>query len=127
MVGYCGINCLECKAYKATVAGDEQGLQDMAAKFGHGEDQPLDWVCLGCGPHNQHLLAKYCLSCKIRLCATAKRVSSCAECDGFEQCTALQDFIKTESETLGRTMGWLRARFLAVHGRNAAMSGQPAR
>jgi hypothetical protein len=113
MVGYCGIDCLSCTAYKSTVTGDEKGLEHMAEKFGKGTCQPLDWVCLGCGPHNQHLLAKYCHTCKIRLCATTKGVSNCAECETFEACTILQDFIKTESETLGRTMGWLRASFLA--------------
>src|SRR5512135_1435368 len=104
MVGFCGIDCSNCTAYKSTLKGDEQGLEQMLAKFGHEGGTTLDWVCLGCSPQNQHLLAKYCSTCKIRLCATAKGVSNCAECDGFERCTALQDFIGTETETLGRTM-----------------------
>jgi hypothetical protein len=119
MVGFCGINCLECGAYKATLSGDEKGLEQMAEKFGQGRLKPLDWVCLGCSPRNQHLLATYCYSCKIRLCASAKGVSNCAECETFEQCTTLQDFLKTESDTQGRTMGWLRASYLARHGQPA--------
>jgi hypothetical protein len=119
MVGFCGIDCLECTAYKSTLKGDEKGLEQVAEKFGQGAFEPRDWVCLGCGPHNQNLLAKYCYTCKIRLCATAKGVSNCAECETFEQCATLQDFIRTESETLARTMGWLRASYLARHGQPA--------
>ena len=112
MVGFCGINCLECTAYKATLSGDEEKLREVAEKFGRGVLAPLDWVCLGCGPHNRHLLATYCSTCKIRLCALAEGVSNCAECDTFERCTDLQDFIAAESGTLGRTMQWLRASYL---------------
>ncbi len=119
MVGFCGIDCLECTAYKSTLKGDEKGLAHMAEKFGQGVLEPHDWVCLGCGPHNQHLLAKYCYTCKIRLCAIVKGVSNCAECETFEQCAILQDFLRTESETLARTMGWLRASYLARHGQPA--------
>jgi hypothetical protein len=115
MVGFCGINCLECAAYKATLSGDEKGLEQMAQKFGQGRLEPLDWVCLGCSPQNQHLLATYCYTCKIRLCATGKGVTNCAECETYEQCTTLHEFMKTESETLARTMGWLRASYLARH------------
>lgn len=119
MVGYCGINCLECTAYKATLKGDEKGLQEMAAAFGKGALQPHDWVCLGCGPQNQRLLATYCDTCKIRLCATTKGVFNCAECETFEQCAALQEFLGTESEALARTMGWLRSSYLARRGQPA--------
>jgi hypothetical protein len=119
MVGFCGINCLECNAYKATVGGDEKGLRHVAQKFGQGRLKPMDWVCLGCSPQNQHLLATYCYTCKIRLCATAKGVTNCAECDTFEQCTTLQEFMKTESETVARTMGWLRASYLARQAQSA--------
>lgn len=117
MVGYCGIDCLGCAAYSATIKGDERQLQHVAATFGHGSGRPLDWVCLGCGPRNQNLLAAYCTTCAIRLCATAKGLSSCAECESFEHCSPLQEFMKTESETLARTMGWLRQTYLARHGR----------
>lgn len=117
MVGFCGINCLECAAYKATLSADEKGLQEVAAKFGKGVLKPLDWVCLGCSPQNQHLLATYCHSCAIRRCAMAKGVTNCAECESFEGCTTLQEFLTTESETLGRTMGWLRASYLAHQSR----------
>ncbi len=119
MVGFCGINCLECTAYKATLTGDEKGLQHMAEKFGRGVLEPVNWVCLGCGQQNRTLLARYCYSCKIRLCAMEKGVSNCAECDTFEQCDTLHDFIKTETDTLARTMGWLRACYLARRGDSA--------
>ncbi|TAM48018.1 MAG: DUF3795 domain-containing protein [Acidobacteria bacterium] len=122
MVGYCGIDCLECRAYKATLEGDEKGLQEMAETFGKGVLRAHDWVCLGCGPQNQHLLATYCDSCRIRLCAATKGVFNCAECETFERCATLQEFLGTESETLARTMGWLRASYRARRGRPASRS-----
>ena len=127
MIGYCGINCLECNAYKATVAGDENGLERMIEKHGPTDGTTLDWVCLGCGPHNHSLLARYCDTCKVRVCATAQGVTSCAECDAFEGCSSLHEFLKTEPETLGRTMGWLRASYLARRGRTAPVSSRQAR
>ncbi len=114
MVGYCGINCLECRAYKGTVTGNEDLLKEVAGAFWNGAYEAHDWVCLGCGPHNQHLLAKYCLSCPIRLCAEKKGVQNCAACAGFEDCSTVQTFIKGESPALVRTMEWLRARFVSA-------------
>ncbi len=119
MLGYCGINCLECRAYKGTVNGDETFLEQVAATYGKGAYQAHEWVCLGCGPHNQLFLARNCFSCEIRLCATERAVQSCAACDEFERCARLQAFIRTESPGLVHTMEWLRANYLAKYDQQA--------
>lgn len=116
MIGYCGINCLECTAFQGTVKGDEERLKRVATVYGKGAYQRHEWVCLGCGPHNHHFLAKYCYECRIRLCATERAIQNCAACDEFEQCAKVQDFIKAESPELVRTMGWLRGSYLARKG-----------
>jgi len=116
MLGYCGINCLECKAYKGTVNGDEDLLKQVATQFWNGVYSPRDWVCLGCGPHNQHFHAKFCSTCNIRLCATEREVQNCAACPEFERCSKLQEFIKSESPEIVRTMQWLRESYLATRG-----------
>ena len=36
MIGYCGINCLECNAYKATVTGNRDLLVEVSKKFWDG-------------------------------------------------------------------------------------------
>ncbi len=120
MVGYCGINCLECRAYKGTVSGDQAELEHVAQKFGKGAHEALDWVCLGCGPHNTEFLSRYCFDCGIRACAIARQVSNCAACDQFESCDRIHSFFPTESPALARSMEWLRAACL----RNRARAGQ---
>ncbi len=114
MLGYCGINCLECRAYKGTVTGDEDLLKAAAGAYWDGAFGAREWVCLGCGPQGQGILAKYCQTCKIRLCAESKGVQNCAACADYDGCARIRDFIKGESESLVRTMTWLRERHQAA-------------
>ena len=113
MIGYCGINCLECNAYKATVTGNRDLLVEVSKKFWDGRYQPEEWACLGCGPDSKPFMSAYCDGCEIRACAAGKQLPNCAACPDFEDCRRLHDFIKGESESLSRTMGWLRQRYLA--------------
>jgi len=114
MLGYCGINCDECPAYKGTVATDMSLLEKSAGSFWNGAYSAQEWVCLGCTPADQPFLAKFCATCKIRVCAIAKGLPNCAACSDYETCTILHDFIKGESEALCQRMGLLRQRFLAL-------------
>lgn len=113
MLGYCGINCEECSAYKGTVNTDMSLLEKAAGSYWNGAYSAQEWVCLGCTPADQPFLAKYCAKCKIRDCAIARDVPNCAACDGYETCKILHDFIKGESEALGQRMDLLRQRSLA--------------
>ncbi|MDD5265194.1 MAG: DUF3795 domain-containing protein [Candidatus Bipolaricaulis sp.] len=113
MLGYCGINCEECPAYQGTVTTDMSLLEKSAGSFWSGAYSAQEWVCLGCTPAEQPFLAKFCATCKIRVCAVGKGVPNCAACDGYESCALLHDFIKGESEVLCKRMEWLRGRFLA--------------
>jgi len=113
MLGYCGINCEECSAYKGTVNTDMSLLEKAAGGYWNGAYSAQEWVCLGCTPPDQPFLAKYCAKCKIRDCAIAKGVPNCAACDTYETCAILHDFIKGESEAVCQRMNLLRQRFLA--------------
>ncbi|MEW6229718.1 MAG: DUF3795 domain-containing protein [Bacillota bacterium] len=112
MLGYCGINCNECTAYKGTITGDISLLEKAAGSYWGGAYSAKDWVCLGCRPADQPILAKFCAECKIRKCAVGRGIQNCAACAHFENCSQLHDFIKGESEALVQTMTWLRQRFL---------------
>jgi hypothetical protein len=114
MLGYCGINCNECAAYKGTVNTDVGLLEKAAGGYWNGAYSAQEWVCLGCTPADQGLLAKFCATCKIRGCAIGKGVQNCAACADYESCTMLKDFINGESEALCKRMEWLRGRFLAL-------------
>jgi len=114
MLGYCGINCDECAAYKGTVNTDVGLLEKAAGSYWAGAYSAQEWVCLGCTPADQPFLAKFCATCKIRGCAIAKGVQNCAACESYKSCQMLKDFIKGESEALCTRMEWLRGRFLAL-------------
>jgi hypothetical protein len=114
MLGYCGINCDECAAYKGTVNTDASLLEKPAGTYWDGAYSAPEWVCLGCTPADQGFLAKFCATCKIRDCAIEKKVQNCAACEAYESCQMLKDFIKGESEALCKRMEWLRGRFLAL-------------
>lgn len=112
MLGYCGINCHNCPAYKGTVNSDISLLEKAAGSFWDGAYSAKEWVCLGCTPANQPFLGKFCAKCSIRVCAVNKGIPNCAACTNFENCTQLHDFINGESEELVQTMRLLRERFL---------------
>jgi len=112
MIGYCGINCDNCSAYKGTVNSDMSLLEKVAGSFWDGAYSAKDWVCLGCLPANQSFLGKFCAKCKIRVCAIERKVQNCAACNDFENCSKLHEFINGESEELVLRMKLLRERFL---------------
>ncbi|MCX6094775.1 MAG: DUF3795 domain-containing protein [Candidatus Bipolaricaulota bacterium] len=84
MLGYCGINCEECTAYKGTVTTDMSLLEKSAGSFWNGAYSAQEWVCLGCTPADQPFIAKFCAKCKIRVCAIAKGLPNCAACSDYE-------------------------------------------
>jgi len=116
MLGYCGINCYNCNAYRGTVDCDMALLEKVAGTCWSGAYSAKDWVCLGCRPADQPFLARYCAQCKIRACAIARGVPNCAACAGFEECRQLQEFLQGEGEVLVQKMRLLRERFLAGNG-----------
>jgi hypothetical protein len=116
MLGYCGIDCAECPAYKGTVTTDMALLEKAAGSFWDGAYSAREWVCLGCTPADQSFLAKYCATCRIRACAVGKGVQNCAACADYDACDQLKASIKGESEELGLRMTWLRERFKALAG-----------
>jgi len=112
MLGYCGIHCSECPAYKATVTVDEALMEETVRKFGEGKGSRNDWVCLGCLHEEPGLIAKYCATCPIRTCAVEHAVTNCAACPGHDDCARLQPFIAKEGSDVARRMSWLREAYV---------------
>jgi Protein of unknown function (DUF3795) len=51
MTAYCGLDCLECQAYKATKANDLQLKKQIAERWSSQDEikfKPEDIDCLGC-------------------------------------------------------------------------------
>jgi len=130
MLGYCGINCAECPAYQGTVLTDIGLLKKAAGRSWNGEHSASEWVCLGCTPADQGILAKDCSACKIRTCAIAKGALICAVCGDYDSCQLMLDFINgaseprcNEPERVRSRMEWLRTRFLAYQEERMAQTG----
>ena len=116
MLGYCGINCHTCPAYQGTVNTRIDLLEKAVSEYGEGETTSKDWVCLGCPPADQQILATYCATCAVRACAVDKGVQNCAVCAEYKTCERIQQFLEGDSEELRQRMGWLRERFKALTG-----------
>ncbi len=85
LIAYCGINCQDCPALKATLADDNQMKTEVAAQWSEqfkANIQPAQINCRGCssekGPWFHH-----CSECNIRACARAKNLPNCALCPDF--------------------------------------------
>ena len=98
MLAMCGLDCGECKAYKATEANDDALRAATAAEwtksFKH-EFKPADIDCDGCLSNGRHI--GYCGMCEARKCGTGRRVATCAECPDYA-CERLTAFFKMAPE-----------------------------
>lgn len=95
MTAYCGLDCRECDAYKATRAGDQEWkerlLRDWADR--RAEHALEDIECDGC---KSARISGYCRElCSVRPCAMEKRVGTCAECGDYP-CRKLKEYLSTD-------------------------------
>ena len=75
----CGLDCYQCRAYKATINEDENELSTVA-KLWSDEGEKLDKHdvrCLGC---YSSILYKGCVDCKVRDCVIKRGFENCGEC-----------------------------------------------
>lgn len=75
MLAYCGLYCEQC-SFKA--AHDEQSLKHLEPiPYPFTQRDLSDYNCEGC--------KGYCIcgACKIKPCASARAIDSCADCDSF--------------------------------------------
>jgi len=101
MIAYCGLDCRECQAFKATQANDLQLKMQIAERWSSQGDikfKPEDIDCLGC---KSDVISGWCRKlCKVRPCAAEKKVATCAQCDEY-QCEKLKDFLRNEPVAAG--------------------------
>ena len=96
LIAYCGLDCAECKALKATQSKDAKMKEQLAKQWSEGlQDEfiPEDINCDGC---KSSRISGWCRRiCKIRPCAGRKMVKTCAHCDEYI-CQKLQEFLSKE-------------------------------
>ncbi len=91
---YCGLDCLDCPAYKAARSGNPADVEKVIEMWG-SPDFPLnaeDIYCDGCKQDNGRLF-KFCSQCAIRKCAASKQLHTCAECPQYP-CAQLEQHLK---------------------------------
>jgi hypothetical protein len=96
MIAYCGLDCNECKAFKATQTKDVEWKKQIAKHWsdqGEVKFKPEDVDCHGC---KSDVISGFCLKlCEIRPCAEEKKVKTCAHCDDY-QCEKLKEYLSTD-------------------------------
>jgi len=96
IIAYCGLNCTECSAFKATQAKDSERKKQLAKQWAEGLSvgfKPEDIDCKGC---KSDVLSGWCLKiCKIRPCAEKRKVKTCAHCGDYP-CEKLKEFLSKE-------------------------------
>jgi len=91
---YCGLDCGECEAYIATQKNDRAGLEAAAKKWTEqygAQNITADMcICDGCSSGKRTSTA-HAVNCAIRLCASARGVTTCGHCPDYG-CETLQGF-----------------------------------
>jgi hypothetical protein len=108
MLAYCGLDCSECKAFKATQTKDIEWKKRIAKHWsdqGEIKFKPEDVDCHGC---KSDLISGFCRKiCKIKPCAEEKRVKTCAHCDDYI-CGKLKEFLSDEDPVAARKLEEIR-------------------
>lgn len=108
---YCGLVCTDCPAYQATQNADDKALRDVAeqwSKLAKQTIKPEDCICDGClASEARHI--PHWSECRIRICATGKKIENCGWCDSFP-CGLLEEFLagiphaRANLESVNRTI-----------------------
>lgn len=102
MIAYCGLDCRECEAHKATVCNDD-AMREKVAKLWtelNGVEITADMInCEGCRVDG--VKTPYCDSlCPIRQCALTKGVETCGDCAEFSTCEHVAMIIGNNPDAL---------------------------
>ncbi len=107
LIGYCGLNCRECEAYRATV-DDDNGLRERVAKhwseLNGVEITPEMINCLGC--RAEGVKTPFCeFMCPVRKCAEGRGIANCSRCAEFGRCEIIAEFIRVNPKVLENLKG----------------------
>ena len=98
-LAYCGLNCIECPVFIATVNDDNELRRKTAKEWGKlyseyiGKKELLleDMNCQGCQSDGDIRFIG-CKNCPIRKCCKGKNLITCADCDEYETCEMINGF-----------------------------------
>ena len=99
LIAFCGLDCMQCGAFIATQANDDQQRREVAALWSKefGGDIRADQInCDGCVAESP-LRYQHCQVCEIRTCGVDKGVLNCAHCSEYP-CSKLAEFLSNVPE-----------------------------
>jgi len=99
LYAYCGLDCSDCPAYKATQSKDKKELKSLLEEW-NSPDCPLtveNLACDGCSANSKRHF-KFCGECPIRQCAHPKGYATCADCSDFP-CSLLEKHFEWSPES----------------------------
>ncbi len=102
MIAYCGLSCETCPIRLATRQEDKEEqvgmrieiLRLLREQYGMNLEFRDITDCDGCQTDEQRLFSQ-CKNCRIRQCARAKKLRSCAYCPEYS-CENLEAFFRTD-------------------------------
>lgn len=83
-IGFCGINCSECRVYMATIENNLEEKRAIAYEWST-EEFPLteDSIkCYGCCDCENRVIS-FAADCDIRVCGIKKEVKNCGHCEKY--------------------------------------------
>ena len=118
-LSYCGLSCGKCQAGTATRKGDRELLGKTARAWSKAFGSRYtaeDVTCDGCRSQSGRK-SRYCRECKVRPCAQARGLGTCAECAEYP-CDTLAAFLRMAPEAK-RNLEALRGKAKAKKGKKA--------
>jgi len=103
LLAYCGLDCAECDARKATLANDDELRAATAARWTKDFNfafTPQMINCTGCREAGAKI--GHCSECEMRICGQAKGVANCGECADYATCSKIGEFLKMVPEAKKR-------------------------
>ena len=96
MIGYCGLDCLQCEAFGATKNNDNALRAKVAEKWARLNNATIKAEHINCtGCQSGGIKTYYCDQlCEIRKCATGKLVGTCADCTDYP-CSLLDGIFRS--------------------------------
>ncbi len=102
LIAYCGLDCENCDARKATVSDDGElrvKTAELWSKLNNAQIAPEMINCTGCRVEGAKTY--YCDSlCPIRKCAMEKGYETCGSCPDMESCDKLAAIIANNPHAL---------------------------
>ncbi|MDD6301855.1 MAG: DUF3795 domain-containing protein [Bacillales bacterium] len=106
LIAYCGLNCEECDAYKATINNDDELREKVAKEWSilNGIEITKEMInCEGCRTEGKK--TPFCDKlCPIRNCTKSKMVNTCGDCEKLRSCVTIKMIIDHNDNALNNLL-----------------------